>query len=111
MKTILKKFRIGRGHFGASTSLWVIAAGLVCSMSTHAGTMAQALSAYDAAITADSTAALAKLTNLVTFDGTAGTPFNFGATSGDTTMEFIVAGDPIATGDSAFLAVGENATS
>jgi hypothetical protein len=73
--------------------------------------MAEGLSAYDAAITADSTVALAKLTSPVTFDGTAGAPFNFGATSGDTTMEFIVAGDPAANGDSAFLAVGQNSTS
>ncbi|HOW66965.1 MAG TPA: hypothetical protein P5055_15740 [Candidatus Paceibacterota bacterium] len=72
----------------------------------------QALTAYDAAIQADtSVTALAKLTSPVTLDGTAGSPFDFGATSGDTTMEFILQGDSTLTGDSGFLAVGENSAS
>ncbi len=89
----------------------MIGAGLVCGSNSAQAAMADGLNAYDAAITADSTVALAKLTSLITFDGTAGAPFNFGATSGDTTMEFIVAGDSEANGNSAFLAVGANSTS
>jgi hypothetical protein len=72
------------------------------------------LDVYDAAIAADQAAGLtplATLTNTVTLDGTAGAPFDFGATSGDTTMEFILEGDPVATGVVGFLAVGENSTS
>ena len=71
----------------------------------------QALSAYDAAITSDPTTPVAKLDSAVTFDGTAGSPFDFGATFGDVTMEFIVQGDPVATAGSGYLAVGENSGS
>ena len=75
-----------------------------------ASALDQALVAYDAAIRADSTVALAKLTNSVTLNGTAGAPFDFGATSGDTTMEFILRGDPTVGAD-AYLAVGSNTNS
>lgn len=54
------------------------------------------LGAYDAAITADAGAGLtplAKLTSAVAANGP-GVPFDFGATAGDTTMEFILEGDP-----------------
>jgi len=92
-------------------SLALITMGFVCWTSRTQAGMAEGLSAYDAAITADSTVPLAKLTSLVTLDGTAGAPFDFGATSGSTTMEFILGGDPVATGDSGYLAVGQNTTS
>ena len=52
----------------------------------------------------------ATLTQAVTLTGAGGVPFNFGATSGDVTMEFILEGDPAANGSS-FLGVGENSTS
>ena len=55
------------------------------------------LSAYDAVITADAAsglAPLAKLTSQFYTLGTIGVPFNFGTSSGDGTMEFIVEGDP-----------------
>jgi hypothetical protein len=72
------------------------------------------LDLYDSAIAADTTGGLvplSTLTNTVTLTGTAGESFDFGLTSGDTTMEFILEGDPEATGNSGFLAVGENTTS
>ncbi len=106
MKPILKEFRLDR-----SALLALTVGGLICGVSRVQAGVEQGLSAYDTAITADSTVALAKLTTAVTLDGKAGSPFNFGATSGDTTMEFILQGDPVATGDSGFLAVGENGAS
>ena len=68
------------------------------------------LDAYDAAIAADAAAGLTpttKLTSAVTLSGSGGAPFDFGANSGDLTMEFIVEGDPSVNVDS-YLAVGEN---
>ncbi len=114
MKTPLRAIQQRSAALGASAWLALIATGLVLDANPARAASAklnEALSAYDTAITGDSTAALAKLTSAVTLDGTAGAPFNFGATSGDTTMEFILEGDPVATGDSGYLAVGENTTS
>ncbi|HRZ55213.1 MAG TPA: hypothetical protein P5525_07120, partial [Candidatus Paceibacterota bacterium] len=114
MKTLLRGIQPRSAALGASALLALITAGLVLGTSPARAASAklnEALSAYDTAITGDSTAALAKLTSAVTLDGTAGAPFNFGATSGDTTMEFILEGDPVATGNSGYLAVGENTTS
>jgi len=68
----------------------------------------QALSAYDAAITADTTPALAKLTSALALNGTAGSRFDFGAGSGDKTMEFILQGDTAATPATGYLAIGSN---
>lgn len=68
------------------------------------------LAAYDAAIAADAAAGLvpaATLAEAVSFTGSGGSSFNFGAVSGDVAMEFIVEGDPMATVNS-YLAVGEN---
>jgi hypothetical protein len=67
------------------------------------------LEIYDAAITGDSTAfpPAALLTSPVTLNGTGGSAFDFGATSDDATIEFIVQGNPGANG-SAYLAVGAN---
>lgn len=114
MKTPLRAIQQRSTALGASAWLALIATGLVLGANPARAASAklnEALSAYDSAITGDSTAALAKLTSAVTLDGTAGEPFNFGATSGDTTMEFILEGDPVATGNSGYLAVGENMTS
>jgi len=67
------------------------------------------LTEYDAAITADATPAVSKLTNAVTFTGTNSSLFNFGSITGDATFEFIVQGTP-STADG-YLAVGANSTS
>jgi hypothetical protein len=69
---------------------------------------------YDAAILADDgqgLAAVAKLTAPVTFNDTNRAAFNFGNTSGDVTIEFVLEGDPVAGGPNGYLAVGSNATS
>jgi hypothetical protein len=111
MKSYLRRMIPLQTNLRMSLALALTAAGLVLA-TTPAGAasakLEQALSAYDTAIAGDSTAALAKLTSAVTLDGTGGAPFDFGATSGDTTMEFILQGDPVATGDSGYLAVGQN---
>jgi hypothetical protein len=72
------------------------------------------LEAYDDAIQSDALTELtptALLTNPVTFTGSNRASFNFGATSGDVTMEFILEGDPTKGDNSKYLAVGANATS
>ena len=115
MKSLPKNTNRKRTNLCPNVLLALTAVGLVCGTSlarAASGKLDQALTAYDAAITADtSITALAKLTSPVILDGTAGSPFDFGATSGDTTMEFILQGDPVLTGDSGFLAVGENTSS
>src|SRR5688572_5892295 len=112
MRKILELFGTRRTTPRASGALARLMIGLVCGMSvTQAATkLEDALGAYDAAITASTTAAVARLTNSVTLDGTNGVPFDFGATSGDVTMEFILEGDPTA-GPDGYLAVGENTVS
>ena len=71
------------------------------------------LTSYDAAIEADHAGALpyiaASKTSL-SFDTTSGSPFDFGAVSGSSTIEFVVSGDPVAQGRDGFLAVGANGT-
>jgi hypothetical protein len=72
------------------------------------------LSGYDQTVAADASAGLtpaARLTNAVLLTGANRGSFNFGATSGDVTMEFVVTGDPSFGGGSAYLAVGANASS
>lgn len=71
------------------------------------------LDAYDAAITDDARGGLrplARLTSALTFRGQDRVAFDFGATSGDTTIEFVLEGDPNANTGS-YLAVGANARS
>jgi hypothetical protein len=66
------------------------------------------LEIYDSAITADVAIGLvpaATLTSAVVLTGTSGSAFDFGATTGDATMEFILQGNPTASASS-FLAVG-----
>jgi hypothetical protein len=112
MKTTFNKTARGTQNLRAFKSLVLAAAGLVCgtTLAQAASKLDEALSAYDAAIAADSTAALAKLTNAIALEGRAGSPFDFGPTSGDTTMEFILEGDPTIGADG-YLAVGENTSS
>lgn len=106
MKSIRRMFRPNRIN---CTCLALLAAGLIGATNRAYGAsmLDQALSAYDAAINLSATAALTKLTTPVVLTGTAGSPFDFGATAGDTTMEFILQGNP-ASGASAYLAVGAN---
>jgi hypothetical protein len=71
------------------------------------------LSEYDAAIAADNAGGLpytAVLTESVSFDGTNSAPFDFGAVSGSSTIEFIVSGDPDAGGRNGYLGAGSNTT-
>jgi hypothetical protein len=42
------------------------------------------------------------------FDRTNAVPFDFGAVSGSSTIEFILKGDPVAGGQAGYLAVGSN---
>jgi len=76
---------------------------LVCSI---AG--AQGLADYDAAV--EGSGHVAALTESVSFDGTNGAEFDFGAVSGDATIEFIVSGDPVAGERNGFLGRGEDTT-
>ena len=72
------------------------------------------LIAYDAAITADAGSGLptlATLTTPVVLSGANKVAFNFGANSGDVTMEFVLEGNPNAGTGSAYLAVGANTSS
>ena len=72
------------------------------------------LNSYDTAINADAaagTSPLAKLTSAATFTGANRLAFNFGANSGDVTMEFILEGNPAAIASSGYLAVGANTAS
>jgi len=74
--------------------------------------MATVLS-YDAEIAADHAGPLpyiAASTTSLTFDTNSGSPFDFGAVSGSSTIEFILSGDPVAQGRDGFLAVGANGT-
>jgi hypothetical protein len=69
---------------------------------------------YDQAVSADAAGGLtpaAKLTNSIVLTGANRGAFNFGSTSGDVTMEFIVTGNPSFGTGSAYLAVGANASS
>lgn len=74
-----------------------------------------ALADYDSAITDDQIngglTPVAKLTAPATFNGSNSQAFDFGASSGAATLEFIVEGDPVAGGADGYLAVGANSTS
>ena len=76
-----------------------------------ASTGQASLQTYDQAIEEDRSAGispLATLTSPVTFTGANKAAFNFGHTSGDVTMEFILEGDPVPGSASKYLAVGSN---
>ncbi|MFO1498035.1 MAG: LamG-like jellyroll fold domain-containing protein [Verrucomicrobiota bacterium] len=114
MKTQIKKVKPTRIKARTGLLLALTAVDLMYGFAAAQAATAkldQGLAAYDAAITADTTAtAVAKLTTPAVLDGTAGKAFNFGATFGDATMEFILQGDP-AISDVQYIAVGENTTS
>ena len=68
------------------------------------------LATYDAIVSADAAAGLptlARLTTNAVLTGANRVAFNFGANSGDVTMEFILTGNPSFSGGS-YLAVGAN---
>ncbi len=72
------------------------------------------LPAYDAVIAIDASSGLAtlsKLTNTLALTGANRGAFNFGANSGDVTMEFILTGSPAFGSGSSFIAVGANTAS
>jgi len=72
------------------------------------------LQTYDQAIEEDQAAGYspaARLTAPVALTGSNKASFNFGKTSGDVTIEFILEGDPVAGSGSKYLAVGSNSQS
>jgi hypothetical protein len=105
---LLPKFTLGVERTRTSRLAGIVAALVVCG---HA--LAQTpLEIYDSAIAADALlpsplTPVATLTTPVVLAGTGGSAFDFGATSGDVTMEFILKGNPAAS-VSSFLAVGTN---
>ena len=107
MKSLLRRFRPEWEKRKVSACLGVLAGVCAANVASAASPrLDQALSAYDSAVSAGANTPLAKLTTPVTLNGGAGAAFDFGATWGDTTIEFILEGDPTA-GDDAYLAVGE----
>src|SRR5678815_2379683 len=95
---------------GAGQSLLVramVAMLLICGAMEARATLV----AYDGAIAAGAMGGLiprAKLTNAVTLSGANRAAFDFGANSGDVTIEFVLEGNPSAGSGSAYLAVGAN---
>src|SRR3954447_7591353 len=87
---------------------------VLCACFVLAATLAySSVQNYDRVIADDIPSGLnpvARLTNAVTLTGANRASFNFGANSGDVTMEFILEGNPTAS-ISAYLAVGANASS
>lgn len=108
MTPLLTEFTLGAKSTRTNRLAWIVAALAICG---HA--LAQTpLEIYDSSIAADALLAsplipAATLTTPVVLTGTSGSAFDFGATSGDVTMEFILKGNPAAS-DSSFLAVGTN---
>ena len=92
-----------------SLSAWVF---VFCLLLADRGRAA--LPEYDAVIAADFQAGLRPLASLLVpavFYDTNRQAFNFGSSSGDVTMEFILEGDPAAGGANGYLAVGSTAGS
>ncbi len=108
MAQLLTKFTLSGKSTRTIRLAWIAAALAICGQA-----LAQTpLEIYDASIAADALLAsplipVATLTTPVVLTGTSGAAFDFGATSGDVTMEFILKGDPTASTES-FLAVGTN---
>ncbi|MBI5385503.1 MAG: lamin tail domain-containing protein [Verrucomicrobia bacterium] len=78
------------------------------------GTARASLEMYDVTIADDAAGGLTPVARLVTAETLTGTnrvAFNFGANSGDVTMEFVLEGNPNVGGNSAYLAVGANTSS
>ncbi len=79
-----------------------------------ASSLNASLSSYDSAISVDAVGGLAptaRMTNAVVLTGANRAAFNFGANSGDVTIEFILEGNPVTGPASAYLAVGANTPS
>lgn len=77
-------------------------------------TASASLPAYDDAVATDISAGLnplARMTNALVLTGANRGAFNFGANSGDVTMEFILTGTPTFGSGSSFIAVGANTAS
>ncbi len=94
-------------------SFWscLLFAALLMSSSVDASA---SLGAYDSSITADVSTGLtplARMTNAVTLTGANRAAFNFGASSGDVTIEFVLEGNSSVGSGSAYLAVGANTSS
>lgn len=90
---------------------WILSIVLVAVLPA---TVRASLAAYDASITADASGGvntLARLTEPAVLNGANRVAFNFGANSGDVTMEFILTGNPSFGTGSSFIAVGANSTS
>ena len=88
--------------------------GVLCILSGTTTALRASTKAYDEAIQADTSLGLrptALLTSARTFNGSNRSSFDFGATSGDVTMEFILEGDPVRGDSSKYLAVGANRVS
>ena len=86
----------------------LLLAGLFVSLAAPARAT---LESYDSAINEDAGSGLvplAKMTSAVALTGRIRAAFNFGNSSGDVTMEFILVGDPSAGGTVGYLAVGSN---
>jgi hypothetical protein len=74
------------------------------------GDVLPALTGYDTVIAADAGTGLAPIVqqaSAIVLPASGQTPFDFGATADDVTMEFVLKGDP-SINNSAFLAIGEN---
>jgi hypothetical protein len=87
---------------------------LVAALALVSRPVQGSLNSYDAIIQTDQAAGLvptALLTSALTFNDVNKAPFNFGANSGDATMEFVLTGDPVAGGPNGYLAVGTNTSS
>ncbi|MCP4456160.1 MAG: hypothetical protein GY809_32280, partial [Planctomycetes bacterium] len=99
---------------GHAKSCWaepiMMAFAIICTILCASSALAS-LETYDQAIEADRAAGLpplATLTSPVTLTGANKVTFDFGRTSRDVTMEFILEGDPAPGSASKYLAVGSN---
>ena len=94
---------------GSPTALArLLLAGLFVSLAVPAQAT---LDKYDSTINEDAATGLvplAKMTSAAALTGHTRAAFNFGNSSGDVTMEFILVGDPSAGGTVAYLALGSN---
>src|SRR6185436_12032221 len=91
-------------------ALTIMAAMVMLLANTGRATLAN----YDNAINQDAAAGLptvARLTSPAVLTGANRVNFDFGNSSGDVTIEFVLEGNPAASPSSAYLAVGANTTS
>jgi len=110
MKDIMFLEASSRWNPWSLAMLWVLMALLGIA---GTGSLEASLDRYDREVAQDRTSGLpytAAVTEAIALDGATAIPFNFGPVSGSATIEFIVSGDPVAGGASAYLAVGTNAS-